>query len=111
MERKDYICEIDRSWSVFPVVALLGPRQVGKTTSAQVYGRQYDRGSVPATHYFDLEDPGTIARLQTPKLTLEPLSGLIMIDEIQRQPELFPLLRVLADTKRQDTRFLILGSA
>ncbi len=111
MERKDYICEIDRSWSVFPVVALLGPRQVGKTTLAQVYGRQYYRGSVPTTHYFDLEDPGAIARLQTPKLTLEPLSGLIIIDEIQRQPELFPLLRVLADTKRQDTRFLILGSA
>jgi len=85
--------------------------QVGKATLAQVYGRQYYRGSVPPTHYFDLEDPGAIARLQTPMLTLEPLSGLIIIDEIQRQPELFPLLRVLADTKRQDTRFLILGSA
>jgi hypothetical protein len=87
------------------VVALLGPRQCGKTTLA----RQF----VPprSVNYFDLEDPASLARLTQPDLALRPLKGLVVIDEIQRRPELFPLLRVLADRKPLRSRFLILGSA
>jgi uncharacterized protein len=87
------------------VVALLGPRQCGKTTLA----RQF----VPAdsVNYFDLEDPQSLARLADPDLALRPLRKLVVIDEIQRRPDLFPLLRVLADRKPLPARFLILGSA
>src|SRR6516165_7586872 len=87
------------------VVALLGPRQCGKTTLA--------RQLVPADslNYFDLEDPQSVARLTEPNLALRPLKGLVVIDEIQRRPDLFPLLRVLADRKPLPARFLILGSA
>ncbi|MGE0802906.1 MAG: ATP-binding protein [Lautropia sp.] len=88
-----------------PIVALLGPRQVGKTTLA----RQFV--PIDSPNYFDLEDPRSLARLQTPQLALEALSGLVVIDEVQRQPELFPLLRVLVDRPGADARFLILGSA
>jgi predicted AAA+ superfamily ATPase len=87
------------------VVALLGPRQCGKTTLA----RQF----VPAKslNYFDLEDPLSLARLDQPDTVLRPLKGVVVIDEIQRRPDLFPLLRVLADRKPLPARFLILGSA
>lgn len=87
------------------VVALLGPRQCGKTTLA----RQF----VPADslNYFDLEDPTSLARLTEPDIALRPLKGLVAIDEIQRRPDLLPLLRVLADRKPLRARFLILGSA
>lgn len=87
------------------VVALLGPRQCGKTTLA--------RELVPSDslNYFDLEDARSLARLEQPDLALRPLEGLVVIDEIQRRPELFPLLRVLADRKPLRARFLILGSA
>jgi predicted AAA+ superfamily ATPase len=87
------------------VVALLGPRQCGKTTLA----RQF----VPADslNYFDLEDPQSLARLTEPDTALRPLKGVVVIDEIQRRPDLFPLLRVLADRKPLPARFLILGSA
>jgi predicted AAA+ superfamily ATPase len=87
------------------VVALLGPRQCGKTTLA----RQF----VPtdSINYFDLEDPQSLARLSEPNTALRPLRGLVVIDEVQRRPELFPLLRVLADRKPLPARFLILGSA
>ena len=86
-------------------VALLGPRQCGKTTLA----RQF----VPARslNYFDLEEPASLARLTEPDTALRPLRGLVVIDEIQHRPELFPLLRVLADRKPLPARFLILGSA
>lgn len=87
------------------VVALLGPRQSGKTTLA--------RSFVPAgsLNYFDLEDPASLARLTAPDLALRPLKGLVVIDEIQRRPDLFPLLRVLVDRQPLTARFLILGSA
>src|SRR5215470_7296590 len=87
------------------VVALLGPRQCGKTTLA----RQF----MPADslNYFDLEDPQGLARLTEPDTALRPLKGLVIIDEIQRRPDLFPLLRVLVDRKPLPARFLILGSA
>jgi uncharacterized protein len=86
------------------VVALLGPRQSGKTTLA----RQF----VPAKslNYFDLEDSQSLARLTEPDIALRPLKGLVVIDEIQRRPDLFPLLRVLADRDPLPARFLILGS-
>jgi len=88
-----------------PVVALLGPRQCGKTTLA--------RQLVPVTsaNYFDLEDPISLARLEQPLTALGDLRGTVVLDEVQRQPELFPLLRVLADRSAAPTRFLILGSA
>jgi predicted AAA+ superfamily ATPase len=88
-----------------PIVSVLGPRQAGKTTLARevAAGRE-------AT-IFDLEDPRAVARLEHPATALEPLEGLVVIDEIQRMPELFPLLRVLADRDPLPARFLILGSA
>ena len=87
------------------VVALLGPRQCGKTTLA----RQFV--PVDSVNYFDLEDPQSIARLTAPDTTLRPLKGLVVLDEIQRRPDLFPLLRVLTDRRPLPARFLILGSA
>lgn len=87
------------------VVALLGPRQCGKTTLA----RQFAPSN--SLNYFDLEDPQDLGRLAEPDTVLRPLRGLVIIDEIQRRPELFPLLRVLADRKPLPARFLILGSA
>ena len=87
------------------VVALLGPRQCGKTTLA--------RTLVPpaAFNYFDLEDPISLARLDEPMTALRNLQGLVVLDEIQRRPALFPVLRVLADREPLPARFLILGSA
>jgi predicted AAA+ superfamily ATPase len=86
------------------VVALLGPRQCGKTTLA----RQFVASD--SLNYFDLEDPQSLARLSEPGIALRPLKKLVVIDEIQRRPELFPLLRVLADRSPLPARFLILGS-
>jgi len=87
------------------VVALLGPRQCGKTTLA----RQFV--AAKSLNYFDLEDPLSLARLDQPDTVLRPLKGVVVIDEIQRRPDLFALLRVLADRKPLPARFLILGSA
>jgi len=87
------------------VVALVGPRQCGKTTLARVI-------VAPASsNYFDLEDPVSLARLAEPMTALAGLRGVVVIDEVQRRPELFPVLRVLADRKPLPARFLILGSA
>jgi predicted AAA+ superfamily ATPase len=91
----------------FPIVAILGARQVGKTTIARSFG---ERLGEPVTR-FDLESAADLALLADPELTLGPLQGLVILDEIQRRPELFPLLRVLADRPDSDTRFLALGSA
>ncbi len=90
-----------------PVVTILGPRQIGKTTLAREIARTWQ---VPTTT-FDLEDPRDITRLADPTTTLGPLRGLVVIDEIQRRPELFPVLRVLSDRDRRPARFLLLGSA
>lgn len=88
-----------------PAVVLLGPRQCGKTTLAlQLEGRA--EGG-----YFDLENPADLARLSQPMTALETLRGLIVIDEVQRRPDLFPILRMLLDRKSVRARFLILGSA
>jgi len=93
-----------------PVVALLGPRQSGKTTLALEIAKTFAKRRLPVAR-FDLEDPADLRRLEQPKLELEPLTGLVVIDEIQRAPDLFPLLRVLADRGPKSRRFLILGSA
>ncbi|NWG32507.1 MAG: ATP-binding protein [Rhodocyclaceae bacterium] len=105
--RSRHIAEVRAALGRAPIVALLGARQVGKTTLArQVLGEW-----AGPSHYFDLEDPDDLARLNEPKLVLAGLTGLIVIDEIQRRPDLFPLLRVLADRPEAPARFLILGSA
>jgi predicted AAA+ superfamily ATPase len=91
----------------FPVVAILGARQVGKTTlAASIAPTLSDRIS-----RFDLENPSDLARLADPMLALQEPKGLVVLDEVQRRPELFPVLRVLADRKPVRTRFLVLGSA
>lgn len=91
----------------YPVVAIVGARQVGKTTLAHMLARQMNGPFVR----FDLENPAEAARLTDPMLALQSLKGLVVIDEIQRQPNLFPVLRVLADRPRRAARFLVLGSA
>lgn len=91
----------------FPVVALLGARQVGKTTLARQLAAAY---SEPVA-WFDLEDPADLARLDDPGLELRPLKGLVVLDEIHRLPDIFQLLRVLADRSGPPARFLVLGSA
>jgi predicted AAA+ superfamily ATPase len=83
---------LERLLSRAPVVALLGARQVGKTTLA----REIARRRKGPTHVFDLESSADVARLADPLLTLSPLRGLVVIDEVQRRPDLFPSLRVLA---------------
>lgn len=86
-------------------VALIGPRQVGKTTLAR---QLLDPGS---PNYFDLENPLDLERLAEPMTALSPLRGLVVIDEVQRRPELFAVLRVLIDRAARPASFLILGSA
>jgi predicted AAA+ superfamily ATPase len=103
--RPRYRHEIESRLATNPIVALLGPRQTGKTTLA----REISRGR--PSHYFDLEDPTVERRLAEPKTVLEPLKGLVVLDEVQGRPELFSLLRVLADRRPLPARFLILGSA
>lgn len=99
--RKREIEEIKQKLSVFPVTAILGARQTGKTTLARLFD---------AKHYFDLENPVDLSAFDNPQLTLRGLTGIIVIDEIQRRPELFPILRFLIDTNPEQ-RFIILGSA
>ncbi len=98
---------IERLLRERPVVAILGARQVGKTTLARLIAERR-RGR---TVFFDLEDPRDLARLEEPTLTLAPLRGLVVLDEIQNRPGLFPILRVLADRPATPARFLVLGSA
>jgi hypothetical protein len=103
--RKHYLARINKALGRNPIVALIGPRQCGKTTLA--------RQMIPAGHaqYFDLEDPLIARLMENPMTALQGLRGLVVIDEAQRQPSLFPVLRVLADRERQPATFLILGSA
>lgn len=105
IERPSYAADIRAALQRSRIVALIGPRQSGKTTLAQMF--------VPpdSVNYFDLEDPVSLIRLEEPMTALRDLAGLIVIDEIQRHPELFPILRVLADRRPLQARFLILGSA
>jgi len=101
IKRKTEIKDINNLISSFPVTAILGPRQCGKTVLAH---------QVKFEHYFDLENPRDSARLENPQLALEDLEGLIVIDEIQRLPDIFQLIRYLVDLNSKQ-KYLILGSA
>jgi len=105
IERSRWLREVRSSLRRSRVTALVGPRQSGKTTLA--------RRILPpdSTAYFDLEDPRSLVRLTEPMTALTPLKGTVVIDEVQRRPDLFPVLRVLSDRRPLPARFLILGSA
>jgi predicted AAA+ superfamily ATPase len=105
IDRKEYRDQIVKALNRNPITALLGPRQCGKTTIARSIAADL------ASTYFDLEDSEILARLENPKLALEHLTDVIIIDEIQRMPSLFPILRVLADRQNTPAKFLLLGSA
>jgi hypothetical protein len=107
IERLGHLLRLEALLRRSPVVALLGPRQVGKTTLArQLVSRLDQRATL-----FDLESDEDLARLADPLLALRPVTGLVVIDEVQRRPDLFRTLRVLADERPLRRRFLVLGSA
>ena len=101
VNRNDDIAGIRNLIRVFPVTAILGPRQCGKTFLA----KRIEHG-----YYFDLENPRDIAKLENPQINLENLAGTIIIDEVQRNPLLFPLIRYLVDNNKKQ-RYILLGSA
>jgi len=105
INRPELITTIQKRLKHSPAVVLLGPRQCGKTTLARWLAKQ------SLSTYFDLENPADLAAIKEPMLALEKLKGLVVIDEVQRHPDLFPVLRVLLDRKPVPARFLILGSA
>jgi len=107
IERTHHIHQLLDVLHDYPVVAILGARQVGKTTLS----RQLVQHLPEPVTVFDLEDPRHLERLDDPMLELEPLEGIVVLDEIQLRPELFPVLRVLADRRPLPARFLVLGSA
>jgi hypothetical protein len=107
IQRRRHLEQLRGLLKRFPVVAIIGARQVGKSTLA----RMLAEASEETATFFDLEDPAQAARLNDAKLALEPLEGLVVIDEVQHRPELFPVLRVLADRAGTPARFLVLGSA
>jgi predicted AAA+ superfamily ATPase len=102
--RDSYRRQIQDSQAQFRITALVGPRQCGKTTLARTLATRPDA-------YSDLEDPLDLAGGDAPRQTLGARTGLVVIDEVRRRPDLFPLLRVLADRDGSPARFLILGSA
>ena len=107
IDRKKELEQLGALLTEHRVVGIIGARQVGKSTLAAEYLRTVSGPS----HTFDMENPDDQARLADPMLTLKPLKGIVVIDEIQRSPNLFPALRVLADRRPNPARFLILGSA
>ena len=107
IDRAGHLKTLQTRLARHPVVALLGARQVGKTTLARALVRRHGGSAT----LFDLEDPADAARLADPLLTLGGLRGLVVLDEIQRRPDLFPVLRVLVDRPRAGLRFLVLGRA
>lgn len=107
IERPRQLASLEQHMERSPIVAILGARQVGKTTLARNIAERHD---APVTS-FDLERPRDLARLEDPELALEGLEGLVILDEIQRRPDLFPVLRVLVDRPEKPIRFLVLGSA
>lgn len=106
MQRTLNLSMIDYYFQVTPIVALLGPRQCGKTTLALEYATQHT-----AVTHFDCENPMHLLRLENPMLALQDIEGLIIIDEVQLKPHLFPILRVLIDRNKDKQRYLLLGSA
>ncbi len=111
MDRSNLINRVHGQFESARVVALLGPRQSGKTTLARAFAGSTALPFNQRLNYFDLEDPAHVERLRSPRLALEGLKGLVVIDEIQYRPDLFPILRVLVDRDDNPASFLILGSA
>ena len=107
IQRPAHLNALKRLVSHHPVVALVGARQVEKTTLA----RDLAWSRKGLTHFFDLESTADLACLADPLLALSPLRGLVVLDEVQRRPDLFPTLRVLSDRPHRPARFLVLGSA
>lgn len=107
ISRNFFIDQINEAFHVNPCVAILGPRQCGKTTLALNFALKQKK----KYHHFDLEDPADYSALKEAKFVLDKLNGLIIIDEVQRYPDLFPILRILIDQKKRKCQFLILGSA
>ncbi len=105
LQRKRILQQIGKAIRRGRVVSLLGPRQCGKTTLARTFA------SPGSASYFDLEDPVDSMKMTQPRNALAVLKGTVVIDEVQRQPALFPILRVLADRRPLPAKFLILGSA
>ena len=105
ISRTNYINKLQKATSRSPVTALLGPRQCGKTTLARMFSSKQE------TTFFDLESQSDLRRLQNPELVFGSLAGLVVLDEIQIQPSLFSVLRVMVDKPDNRARFLILGSA
>ncbi|MCA9981904.1 MAG: ATP-binding protein, partial [Anaerolineales bacterium] len=105
IDRPQILAQMQTAVSRSRVVTLVGPRQSGKTTLA----RQFV--APDSINYFDLEDPISLARLEQPMTALRDLRGLVVIDEVQRRPDLFPILRVLVDRMPLPATFLVLGSA
>src|SRR6056300_1372299 len=99
IQRSSILASLHNALARSRVVVLVGPRQSGKTTLAR---QLLEEDSV---NYFDLEDPASLARLDEPMTSLRPLKGLVVIDEIQRCPDLFPVLRVLADRRDPPAQF------
>lgn len=110
MLRSSFLKQIKDAFQVNPVVALLGPRQCGKTTLARSFHNSFGR-SKSQIQYFDLEREDHLIRLEKPLLTLKTKSPLTIIDEVQNAPNLFRSLRVLVDESKRKSQFLILGSA
>lgn len=110
MERAEYCENIQLSFAINPIIGILGPRQCGKTTLAKQYVAKF-KDNYKTVSLFDLEDALDLQRLENPRIALEKLQGLIVIDEIQLRPDLFPILRVLIDQNRDKQKYLILGSA
>ena len=105
ISRTNYINKLQKATSRSPITALLGPRQCGKTTLARMFSSKQE------TTFFDLESQSDLRRLQNPELVFGSLAGLVVLDEIQNQPSLFNVLRVMVDKPDNRARFLILGSA
>ncbi|MCH2226455.1 MAG: ATP-binding protein [Candidatus Caenarcaniphilales bacterium] len=106
--RNSALKELTKKLKNNPIVAILGPRQCGKTTLAKLFSRNQEPEKC---HFFDLENPIDLAKLDNPLINLQDLDGYVIIDEVQRLPELFPILRVLADRNESNTKFILLGSA
>jgi uncharacterized protein len=105
INRPSYMKRLSKAMKRSPITALLGPRQCGKTTLAHALEKE------EKVTFFDLESQPDRTRLQNPQLMLGALKGLVILDEVQEMPELFPVLRVLVDRPENKTRFLVLGSA